>query len=701
MVMEKAGRQGVEEIVMGMPHRGRLNVLANIMGKHPREIFREFKDEEPEQHIGRGDVRYHLGYHRDWETVSGQIIHLALAFNPSHLEYVCPVSQGRLRAKMDRMDDKRRERGLLILIHGDASFAGEGIIQETLNLSQLPAYEVGGTLHVVVNNQIGFTTPPEQGRSSAYATDIARMLQVPVFHVNGEKPEAVAQAVELALDFRKEFGQDAVIDMYCYRRRGHNEADEPTFTQPLMYKEIKQHPTVRESYLKQLVRLNELTGDEAQRIADDRRAYLETEYANARPTLTDLHPDRKATLGHIWTRYRGGKDGEVAPVDTAVERGVLVDILARLAEVPDDFNPHRKIRKLLDVRRAMSRGEQKLDWGAAEALALGTLAVEGTRVRLSGQDSERGTFSHRHAVLHDTETAARFEPLNHLSEGQAPVEIVNSPLCEGGVLGFEYGYSLSRTDGLVIWEAQFGDFANAAQVYIDQFIAAAEEKWEIFSGLVMLLPHALEGTGPEHASARIERFLSLAAQDNFQLVNPTTPAQYFHCLRRQVLSPWRKPLVVFSPKGLLRHPGATSTLDELSGGGFNRVLLEEISGPVERVILTSGKLFYELDAERKRRERDDVAMVRVEQLHPLPWSLLEQTLAHFPDGTPVLWVQEEPANMGAYPHFRLEYGDRINGRWSLHGVTRPASTTPSTGSAASHKLEQRELLARAFGPLEN
>src|SRR5215467_2231802 len=489
--IERAGEHGIDEIVLGMAHRGRLNVLANIMGKSPRQIFREFADLDPDLYVGgRGDVKYHLGYSSDWETISGRKIHLSLCFNPSHLEFVNPVALGRMRAKQDRARDAERTRGMVILIHGDAAFAGEGVVQETLNLSQLDAYTVGGTLHIIINNQIGFTTSPSETKSSVYATDVAKMLQIPIFHVNGEDPEAVAQVVRLAMDFRHEFKRDVVIDMYGYRRHGHNEGDEPFFTHPLLYRAIKQRKPVRESYVDHLLTLQGVTSSEADEIAVSRHEHLEQELSQA---TSDSYTVPSETPRGIWSGYVGEPDRDVEEVDTSVDRDRLVELLEMQTSLPLDFHPHPKIESGIRIRRKIARGERPLDWAAGEALAFATLATEGARVRLSGQDSERGTFSHRHAVLHDVNNGRTYSPYQNLAPDQAPVEIYNSPLSETGVLGFEYGYSLDTPDGLVAWEAQFGDFWNVAQMIVDQFIAAAEDKWRRLSGITLLLPHGMEG----------------------------------------------------------------------------------------------------------------------------------------------------------------------------------------------------------------
>src|SRR6188768_2440046 len=694
LAIDRAAEHGVDEIIMGMAHRGRLNVLANIMGKSPREIFREVEDSDPELYFGSGDVKYHLGHSSDFVSESGKKVHLSLCFNPSHLEFVDPVVLGRARAKQDRVGDTTHAHKLGLLIHGDAAFAGEGIIQETLNLSQLDAYTTGGTLHVVINNQIGFTTPPSQGRSTTYATDVAKMLQIPIFHVNGEDPEAVAQVIRLAMDFRDTFLRDVVIDMYCYRRHGHNESDEPSFTQPVLYAAIAERKSVREGYLGHLTKLGELTVEEADKIAVERREHLERELSEARRKDYVRVQD---WLGGYWKGYRGGAENDVPDVDTGVDRARCQELILRQQELPENFHPHRQIEKLLGERRAMGNGERPLNWGMAELLAFASLVTEGTRVRLTGQDCGRGTFSHRHAVLHDVQDGHTYMPLCHISPEQGPIEIYNSALSEAAVLGYEYGYSLDWPDALVLWEAQFGDFANAAQVIIDQFIVSAEDKWKRLSGLVMLLPHGYEGQGPEHSSARLERFLALAAEENIQVVQPTTPAQYFHVLRRQVLRPWRKPLIVFTPKSLLRLPQCVSPLEGFASAGFQRVI-PDLRGlkKASRVLLCTGKVFYDLEKRRAELARNDVAIVRIEQLYPLPDRVLRAAVDHFDDGTQFVWVQEEPENMGAWRHMRVRHGSMMFGRFPFSGVCRTESASPATGSHSCHKLEQQELLERAF-----
>ncbi|HKQ36575.1 MAG TPA: 2-oxoglutarate dehydrogenase E1 component [Verrucomicrobiae bacterium] len=686
LAIEKAGEQGVDEIVLGMAHRGRLNVLANIMRKSARQIFREFADKDAKLSTASGDVKYHLGHSTDWQTTAGRKIHLSLCFNPSHLEYVNPVAIGRTRAKQDRAADHKRTRGMALLIHGDAAFAAQGVTQETLNFSQLKPYAIGGTLHVIVNNQIGFTTGPEEARSTTYASDAAKMLQIPIFHVNGEDPEAVAQAVRLAMDFRAEFRRDAVIDMYGYRRLGHNETDEPSFTQPLLYEAIRKRKSVREGYLEHLLRLGGLTREEADEIARARQEQLEKELS-----ASETQPPQLDEPRGIWAGYFGGPEPK-DKIQTAVEKEKLKQLLEKQAVVPENFQPHPKIKKLIETRLQIARGEAPLDWTNAEALAFASLSVEGTRIRLTGQDTARGTFTQRHAVFHDYKNGRPFMPLAQLDAKQAPVEICNSPLSEIGVLGFEYGYSLDYPDALVMWEAQFGDFVNAAQVIIDQFLASAEEKWRRLSGLVLLLPHGFEGAGPEHSSARMERFLELAANDNLQVVYPSTPAQYFHVLRRQALRRWRKPLVVMTPKSLLRHPKSVSALEDCATGHFATVLRDpKPAAQIRKILLCSGKVYFDL----LEKQRDDVAVLRLEQLYPLRKGELEEAMANYAADVPVTWVQEEPENMGAWRFLRIQFGERIFGR-PFRVVARPTAASPATGSGKRHKAEQTQLITSAY-----
>ena len=694
LALDKAGKQGLEELVLGMAHRGRLNVLANVIGKSPQAIFSEFEDREPPTEMG-GDVKYHLGYTSRRHVAGGRPLRVSLCFNPSHLEAVDPVALGRMRAKQDWAGDKEGDRGMALLIHGDAAFAGQGVVQETLNLSRLPGYATGGTLHVVVNNQIGFTTCPSEGRSTEYCTDVARMLQIPVFHVNGEDPEAVAQVVRVAMDFRRTFRRDAVIDMYCYRRYGHNETDEPAFTQPEMVRAIKRRPSVLKGYLEHLLQLGGITREEAEAIARERRTKLEKDYTLARSSKYTHRVDMDS---QFWRRYRGGPEKGVPDTETGMERGELAELLEGLTRLPEDFQPHRKLERYLENRRRMATGELPLDWAAGEALAMASLAAAGHPVRLSGQDSARGTFSHRHAILHDSRDGRPWCPLQHLAEDQARVGIWNSPLSEMGVLGFDYGYSMECPEGLVIWEAQFGDFCNSAQVMVDQFIAAGEDKWKRLSGLVLFLPHGFEGQGPEHSSARLERFLQLAAEDNIQVAQPTTPAQLFHLLRRQVLRSWRKPLIVMTPKSLLRHPRVISPLEELSGGRFAPVLPDDGAEPktLKRILMCSGKVYYDLLERREQENARNVAILRLEQLYPLRREELDRVLADYPAGAPLVWVQEEPENMGAWRFLRHHLAGELPGGRPFSGIFREASASPATGSGNRHRQEQETLLARAF-----
>lgn len=690
-VIERAARGGVREVVLGMAHRGRLNVLVNVMGKKHREVFREFID-RPEN--DGGDVKYHLGYSRDLPTGDGRAVHLSLCFNPSHLEFVSPVALGRVRAKQDRFGDKSRTRAIALLMHGDAAFVGEGIVQETLNLSGLPGYTVGGALHIIINNQIGFTTVPGEARSSRYASDVGKMLHIPIFHVNADDPEAVLQATALALEFRGSFARDVIIDLVGYRRHGHNEGDEPGFTQPQLYRKIGRHPPVQQIYLERLFSENIVTRAEADRIAGDYRKTLDAELASARAKGDSV--GGAAPFGGVWSGYRGGLADNAEEIETAVPESRLQGLLETQARLPLEFHPHPKIARAAALRMDMAAGKRPLDWAAAEALAFASLAIEGTRVRLTGQDTARGTFSQRHAVLHDVENGRRYVPLQHLADGQAPVEVYNSPLSEAGVLGFEYGYSLDYPDALVLWEAQFGDFVNAAQVIVDQFIASAEEKWRRLSGLVLLLPHGFEGMGPEHSSARLERFLQLCARDNLQVIYPTTPAQYFHALRRQALRRWRKPLVIMTPKSLLRHRESVSPLSALAHGAFASVIAEDNRSTAKRLLLCSGKIYYDLKHYRAETHREDVALVRIEQLYPVPHETLAAALEPYADGTPAVWVQEEPVNMGAACFWTLCFGTKLFDRLPFSVVARPASASPATGSIARHKQQQADLVAAAF-----
>jgi 2-oxoglutarate dehydrogenase E1 component len=707
-VVESAPAYGVREVVFGMAHRGRLNVLSNILGKSLESMFSEFEDSPLiDSPFGSGDVKYHKGFSNDRETRSGDSVHLSLTANPSHLEAVDPVVEGRTRAKQMRLGDFEGALVLPVLVHGDAAFAGQGIVAETLNLSKLSGYSTGGTIHIVVNNQIGFTTTPSEARSTLYCTDVAKMIQVPIFHVNGDDPEAVVHCVHLAMDYRRRFREDVVIDMVCYRRHGHNEGDEPSFTQPLLYDRIRKRPSVRKLYTERLLELGFLQQSDVERIEQDLSGQLDRALAHidSRPP----GPDEPYEPRGPWTGF-----DRVASEEN-LETGVAMEDLAGLAErigsVPTGFEVHRKLATLLDKRRKVISDDGPIDWGMGEALAFGSLVESGFGVRLSGQDSSRGTFSHRHAALVHQQTGEEYVPLAHLSDRQGRFEVYDSLLSEAAVLGFEYGYSVADPMTLTLWEAQFGDFANGAQVIVDQFISCANVKWQRISGLVMLLPHGYEGQGPEHSSARIERYLQLCADDNMQVVNCSTPGQYFHVLRRQMMRRSRSPLIIFTPKSLLRLPRATSRAADLSTGTRFEVVIGDSRADanrddVRRVVLCSGKVYYDLLDEQQRRHGDvnvPVAVVRMEQLHPWPESRLAEILSSYPNLDSVVWCQEEPANMGAWTYvserIRRVLSDggwlRNQGRW-LHYAGRPAAASPAVGSARIHKAQQGSLIAAAF-----
>jgi 2-oxoglutarate dehydrogenase E1 component len=700
-LIEEFGRQGGEEIVMGMAHRGRLNVLVNVFGKRPDELFAEFEDTEIETMMGRGDVKYHLGYSSDRKLRGGRHLHLSLAFNPSHLEIVDPVVEGRVRAKQDRTlnwegapapRDPDRRKVLPVLIHGDAAFAGQGIVAEVLNLANLEGYTTGGTIHVIVNNQVGFTTNPEDARSTPYSTDIARVLRAPVFHVNAEDPEAVVWAVQLAVEYRQQFQQDVLIDLYSYRKYGHNEGDEPAFTQPRMYEVIRQKSPPREVYARRLANEGVATGGEADALMRDRMERLEAELERTRKQGAKRS---SSAMAGLWSKYRGGPESSAPEVPSAVPEAKLRELLLKLSRVPEGFTPNEKVVKLLEARRKLAEGDatEPFDWGTGEHLAFATLLDEGAPIRFSGQDARRGTFSHRHAVLADARTGQRYTPLAHLREGQGRFDIFDSPLSELGVMGFDYGWSLDMPEALCCWEAQFGDFVNGAQIVIDQFISSAEDKWNRLSGITLLLPHGFEGQGPEHSSSRLERFLQLCAEDNMQVCSPTTPAQIFHLFRRQVVRPWRKPLIVMTPKSLLRHKLAVSSLRDLAQGSFRRTLVDPPTKKAKRVLLCSGKIYYDLLAAREAKKREDVALVRFEQLYPLSDASLAETVKPF-KGAELVWVQEEPFNMGAWYHVHARW-QKVIGK--IAPVARAGSASPATGSEKSHKHEQQLLVDQALG----
>lgn len=701
-ILKRASQLGVKEAVLGMAHRGRLNMLANIMSKPYVAIFSEFQGRavHPDEVQGSGDVKYHLGTSAD-RSFDGDEIHLSLAANPSHLEAVDPVVLGKVRAKQVQRGDNHRNQVMGILIHGDAAIAGQGLAAECFGLSELKGYRCGGTIHVIINNQIGFTTSPSYSRSSPYCSDVAKMVQAPIFHVNGDDPEAVVHVSRIATEFRQEFKRDVVVDMFCYRRFGHNEADEPSFTQPIMYKAIAKQPTTRQIYAEKLIADGVVDTSDVEKMGANVRRRLQEAF-DAAP---QYKPNKVDWLQGRWAGLRTliGEE-ELRDDETSVSEELLRDIGLALTRFPDDFHVHRKLTRLLDARREMIVSGENLDWAMGEALAFGALLAEGVAVRLSGQDSGRGTFSHRHAVLVDQENESRFIPLNNISDGQGTFEVIDSPLSEASVLGFEYGYSLVEPDALVIWEAQFGDFANGAQVIIDQFIAPGESKWLRLSGLVMLLPHGYEGQGPEHSSARVERYLQLCAEDNIQVVNCTTPANYFHALRRQIRRNFRKPLVVFSPKSLLRHKLAVSRLADFGPGTrFHRVLPEADSlGPndrVRRIVFCSGKVYYDLLQERRARGIDDVAIVRVEQLYPWPRLRVMEQCNRYPNAE-MIWCQEEPANMGAWTFALPRLANIMEelGRGPLlpSYVGRAAAASPATGLLKTHEAEQKQLVDQAL-----
>ena len=700
-LVEEAADQGAEEIVIGMPHRGRLNTLVNVMDKKLEQVFAEFIDsgEEINEVAGTGDVKYHKGYSTDRVTRSGSRMHLSMIFNPSHLEAVNPVVEGNVRAKQDRRGDTRREKIIPVLMHGDAAFAGQGLVHETLNLSQLDGYRTGGTLHIVVNNQIGFTTHPRFSRSFLYPTDVCKMLNVPVLHVNGDDPEAVLHVIKLAVGFRQLFHTDIVIDLFCYRRLGHNEGDEPSFTQPLTYKAIKKLPSTLDLYSAKLVEEGSVSEAGYKEIQQEYRGRLDNALVATREEKIHFVPE---TLSGAWIGLERGINAKKIAI-TEVDRKILDPIGKALSTVPDGFTHHPRLKKLLESRGEMVAGAQPIDWGMGELLAYGSLLWDGFNVRISGQDVRRGTFSHRHANLVDVETGQDHIALQHLKADQGAFVIHDSPLSEAGVLGFEFGYTLADPLCLTVWEAQFGDFANGAQVIIDQFIASSEEKWLRMSGLVMLLPHGMEGQGPEHSSARLERFLQMCAHENMIVANVTTPAQYFHMVRRQMHRKFRKPLIVMSPKSLLRHPLATSSIDDLVKGQFREVLYDKADfdrEPVQRVVFSSGKVHYDLIKAREEREVTHVSFSRVEQLYPFPREQVRDVIGQYPNLKEVVWLQEEPRNMGAWdfakPRFNEVLHEVQSGKLKFRYIGRKSAPSPAVGSHHIHDLEQEAILQEAL-----
>lgn len=694
-LIEEGAALGAQEVVMGMAHRGRLNVLAHVLNKPYEIILGEFAKRAPsDSPEGEGDVKYHRGFSHNRVTLGGHKVHCSLSSNPSHLELVNPVIEGMARAKQERRGDRGRSQVVPILIHGEAAFTGQGIVPETLGLSELPAYRTGGTIHVIVNNQVGFTATPQQTRCTPYPTDVAKMVQAPIFHVNGDDPAAVVHAARLAIAFRQQFKCDVLIDLWCYRRHGHNEADDPTFTQPVMYRQIAGHPPVAQVYAERLVLEGAIQAAEMERFKTEARGRLDQALAVAR----ELRPrQRTFALGGLWEGLGWAADDWSA--QTAVSGELLARVAAGAVRLPTDFHLHRKLQRLLDARSAMAAGTKPVDWGCAEMWALGSLLLEGTAVRLTGQDVERGTFSHRHAVLHDFEQGTRWVPLENLAADQGRFTIVNTMLSELAVMGFEYGFSSADPHTLVVWEAQFGDFVNGAQPIIDQFLTSGEAKWQRMSGLVLLLPHGYEGQGPEHSSARLERFLQQCAENNLQVCNLTHPAQYFHALRRQMRRNFRKPLILMTPKSLLRDERSASRLEDFTQGGFRLVIDDPAQPPrdqVQRLVLCSGRVFYALQAARDERAAGNLALVRVEQLYPLPRAELQAIFARYRRAHEVVWAQEEPRNMGAWSFIEPRLRELLPDGSVLTYQGRDEAASPATGALGLHEMEERELIERAL-----
>ncbi len=677
-MIRHAGNSGTREVVLGMAHRGRLNVLVNVLGKKPQDLFDEFAGKHKE-HLGTGDVKYHMGFSSDFQT-DGGLVHLALAFNPSHLEIVSPVVIGSVRARLDRLDEPSSNKVLPITIHGDAAVTGQGVVQETLNMSKARGYEVGGTVRIVINNQVGFTTSnPLDARSTPYCTDIGKMVQAPIFHVNADDPEAVAFVTRLALDFRNTFKRDVFIDLVCYRRHGHNEADEPSATQPLMYQKIKKHPTPRKIYADKLEQEKVATLEDATEMVNLYRDALDAGDC----VVAEWRPM------NMWDEEYPNK----------VEMKRLQELAKRISTVPEAVEMQSRVAKIYGDRQAMAAGEKLFDWGGAENLAYATLVDEGIPVRLSGEDSGRGTFFHRHAVIHNQSNGSTYTPLQHIHNGQGAFRVWDSVLSEEAVLAFEYGYATAEPRTLTIWEAQFGDFANGAQVVIDQFISSGEQKWGRMCGLVMLLPHGYEGQGPEHSSARLERYLQLCAEQNMQVCVPSTPAQVYHMLRRQALRGMRRPLVVMSPKSLLRHPLAVSSLEELANGTFLPAIseIDELDPKgVKRVVMCSGKVYYDLLEQRRKNNQHDVAIVRIEQLYPFPHKAMQEVLQQFAHVKDFVWCQEEPLNQGAWYCSQHHFREVIPFGASLRYAGRPASASPAVGYMSVHQKQQQDLVNDAL-----
>ncbi len=693
VLISKMGSYGAKEMVLGMAHRGRLNTLVNILGKSPSELFDEFEGKKMVD--TSGDVKYHQGFSSNVMTPEGEM-HLALAFNPSHLEIVSPVVEGSVRARQDRRSDPVGKTVVPVVIHGDAAFAGQGVVLETFQMSQTRAYKTGGTIHIVINNQVGFTTSKKEDvRSTDYCTDVAKMIETPILHVNGDDPEAVAYISALAVDYRNEFKKDVVIDLVCYRRRGHNETDEPSSTQPMMYKAIRSHKTTRTRYAEQLVEEGIVTKEDTDELSNNYRAALDRGEHVAHGLVSEpdssLFVDWRPYIGHDWQ----------TPHDTTFNLKELQELAEKITTIPDGIQVQRQVSKIYDDRRKMAGGALPINWGMAETLAYGTLLKEGHKIRLTGQDVGRGTFSHRHAVVHNQKDGESYTPLKHIDDNQADFDLYDSLLSEEAVLAFEYGYATTSPEGLVIWEAQFGDFANGAQVVIDQFITSGEHKWQRLCGLTMLLPHGYEGQGPEHSSARLERFMQLCAENNIQVCIPTTPAQVYHMLRRQAIRYMRRPLVVMSPKWILRHKLATSSLEELANGHFQTVLADPVVEPkeVKRVILCSGKVYYHLFEARAENEQNDVALIRLEQLYPFPDGDLLAVLKPYAHVTDVVWCQEEPQNQGAWyasQHRMRRVLDRLDSDIFLRFAGRAASSAPAAGYMSLHLEEQKKFISAAL-----
>ena len=691
-IVEESGNYNMEAIIFGMAHRGRLNVLVNTIQKPASLIFAEF-EEKASSDLSYADVKYHLGYSNFIKTQSGKEVKLSLLFNPSHLEAADPVVTGNVRARQTLSNDKNREKVMPILIHGDAAFAGQGVVAETLNLMNLEGYSTGGTFHIIVNNQIGFTTLPNESRSTMYSSDLAKGFQIPIFHVNGDDPEAAYRTVKILVEYRQKFHKDVIIDLVCYRRLGHNENDEPAFTQPIMYNIIKNHPPTVQIYEKQLLATGEISANELETIKQEVRDWLDDSFNEAKNKDVKMQVD---TMRGVWEGL--SLDPISQEPNTNISNESLNRVVKALTTWPSDFHPNPKLVKLMENRGKMGKGETKMDWGFGELMGFGTLLDDGYKIRLSGQDAQRGTFTHRHAVIVDVNNNSKYMPISKISDKQGSIEVINSSLSEYAVLGFEYGYSLADPNTLVIWEAQFGDFANTAQVIFDQFISSSEVKWQRRSGLVVLLPHGYEGQGPEHSSARLERILQLCAENNMHVANCTTPAQYFHILRRQMIRKFRKPLMIMSPKSLLRHPSAISDISELTSGKFNPVLDDTSADAksVTKLIFCSGKVYYDLNDANQKANFKHIGIIRIEELYPFPSESIKTILGKYSNYKDILWVQEEPQNQGAWMYIRDAFDDMTLKAGSIRYIGRKKSASPAAGHLKVHTKEQEELIKQAI-----